>query len=510
MFVGVSLRRVEPMDKTQVKTVAIYARESHGEDEDTSISVGDQVNRCEQWTADEGWEVVGVIKDVGSAARKTNRPRRRFGELRELIVSGKIDAVLANEGSRYARQMGELGTLADDCEVSGVLLGYGRRLYDMSDPDERMIVMMIGSVSEGESRRTGKRIGENAIANAKRGGPHGRQLYGYVREYEVNNAKGSRRVKAVHIDQEVAPVVKGVFTDVAAGKSYYSIAQQLNADGIPPQRPKGGPWTGEIIKAIVTNPAYVGDRVHRGKVIGDAMWDGIVDRKLWDQAQQQVMGRSRRRKPSDSKVAHLLSGIAVCGACGGPTISGKNYKGRPKDKDGNRLHREVYRVYVCKPGRTGGGHVAMREDYLDEMVSEIIIARLSRPDFLDQAGEVDDDAAERRRELSEQIDADRRYLDEVKTQAAEARDLSIFLDQRNLVQPKIDAAQREIEKLSGIDPSVRALASSEDVRASWEGMSLVDQKQLVRTLMTVVIKPVPVGKRGRPGPDPDRVEIVWN
>lgn len=88
------------MDKTLVKRIGIYARESHGEDEDTSISVGDQVNRCEQWTADEGWEVVGVIKDVGSAARKTNRPRRRFGELRELIVSGKIDAVLANEGSR--------------------------------------------------------------------------------------------------------------------------------------------------------------------------------------------------------------------------------------------------------------------------------------------------------------------------------------------------------------------------------------------------------------------------
>lgn len=496
----------------QVSTVAIYARESHGRDEDSSISVADQVDAVQAWADREGWSVVTIIRDVGSASRGSRRRRSRFGELLAVVESGTVDAVLAWEQSRFARSDAERATLEDTCEDAGVLLGYGGRLYDMTTTDDRLSSGITGVVSAAESRRTAERIRRRTAAAAREGRVHGKHLYGFTREYAADD-RGHRTVTAVVAHPEQGPVVKRVFREALAGSGCYAIAKGLNADGVATRRPvrsstRVQQWTAEAVREVLRNPAYAGKRVYKGEVVGDAVWDGLVTEEEFSQVQALLAGRSR---PSRGfRPRHLCSGIAVCAVCGSVMTTGKQYAGRPRLADGSRNpSRQTYRTYQCTGSQNGGSgfHVSMKEEHLDMLVTEAVVARLSRPDFLALTSTDDDKVDTERQRLIDEISRMREYLDQVRAQAAETLDISVLLDQEMRLAPRIEALTRELEDLAGADPAVVALAGAEDVRAAWEGLDLDRQRHIVRALMVPVVSRAAV--HGKKGVDPDRVEIRW-
>jgi len=138
------------------------------------------------------------------------------------------------------------------------------------------------------------------------------------------------------------------------------------------------------------------------------------------------------------------------------------------------------------------------------------LARLSLPDFLSHA-EIDDGRVdEKRAELLAEIDKYTEYLSQVNQQAAESLDATVLFEQQRLIRPKIDAAQKALERLMGVDPTVMALAGSEDVSTAWEGLDLDTQRQIIKAMMTPVVKRLEQGVRGRKGINPDRVEIRWH
>ena len=69
--------------------------------------------------------------------------------------------------------------------------------------------------------------------------------------------------------------MREVFAQLAAGKSAYSIAKALDKRGLRPS-PEAR-WDGARMIEIARNPAYIGKLVHQGEIIGDAVWDGLVD-----------------------------------------------------------------------------------------------------------------------------------------------------------------------------------------------------------------------------------------
>lgn len=501
-----------------VKTVAIYARESHGQDEDSSISVTDQVDSLMVWVEREGWSVHKVIKDVGSASRNSNKKRTRFDELLAVIESGEVDAVLAWEQSRFTRTDGERAELEDLCEDVNVLLGWGSRLYDMSKADDRLTSGITGVVSAAESRRSAERIRRRTAAAAKAGQVHGKQLYGFTRAYETDN-RGKRKITAIVPHPEQGPVVERVFRDALDHKTPYAIAKDLNADGIPPRRPSFKPdrvqiWTPEAVREMLRNPAYAGRRVwtdpNGARHVYDAMWKGLVTPEKFDQVQSILATRSTPAK--GRRPTHLLTGIAVCDVCGSTLTSQKQNAGRAKLADGSpNPARYTYRSYMCGGHRRMGGfHVAMKETHLDELVTTALLARLSRPDFLAHAETDDGRVDEQRADLLAEIDKYTEYLSQVNQQAAESLDASILFEQQRLIRPKIDAAQKALERLMGVDPTVMALAGSQDVSAAWEGLDLDTQRQIIKATMTPVVKRLERGVRGRKGINPDRVEIRWH
>jgi len=496
----------------QVSRVAIYARESKGRDAGTSKSVDQQVDAVQAWADREGWDVVTVIRDVGSAYAGSHRTRGRLTDLIDVIEGGTVDAVLAWEQSRFARSESESAMLSDLAERCGVQLGYSGRLYDMTSSDDRLASGITGVVSATESRKTRDRLRRDIRAAAQAGRPHGKHLYGFTREYETDD-RGHRTVTAVVEHPEQGPVVKRIFREALTGSGCFAIAKGLNADNIPTRRPvrsstRVQQWNAEAVREVLRNPAYAGKRVYMGEVVGDAVWDGLVTEEEFSQVQALLAGRS---KPSRGfRPQHLCSGIAVCAVCGSVMTTSKQYSGRPRLADGSRNpNRETYRTYQCTGSQTSGSgfHVSMKEEHLDTLVTEAVIARLSRPDFLALTSTDDDKVDTERQRVIDEITQMREYLDQVRAQAAETLDISVLLDQEARVTPRIEALTRELEDLAGADPAVVALAGAEDIRAAWEGLDLDRQRHIVRALMVPVVSRAAV--HGRKGIDPARVEIRW-
>ena len=145
-------------------------------------------------------------------------------------------------------------------------------------------------------------------------------------------------------DPEQANVIRRIFEDYSSGTSPRAIARNLNAEGVP--SPRGGHWNASTIngnksrrQGILHNETYLG-RVHwnrlafrkdpeTGKRVPrfnpTSEWVSvqsedlrIIPDELWDRVQQ--IKRRHGAKPAHlaRRPKRLLSGLVVCGECGGP------------------------------------------------------------------------------------------------------------------------------------------------------------------------------------------------
>jgi site-specific DNA recombinase len=157
--------------------------------------------------------------------------------------------------------------------------------------------------------------------------------------------RGERR-----INPDEARVAVQIFEAYAAGRSARRIAHDLNAKGI--EAPGGGSWGASTISGnrargtgILNNELYVGRQLWNrlryvkdpdtgrrvSRLNSESEWVRqevpelrIIDQELWDRvkARQHAMRCDTRpdvrARPCDRRRArYLLSGLVVCGACGG-------------------------------------------------------------------------------------------------------------------------------------------------------------------------------------------------
>ena len=88
------------------------------------------------------------------------------------------------------------------------------------------------------------------------------------------------------VDEHAAQIVRRIFSDAASGMSAARIARYLSDEGIA--SPKGGTWNRKVIRGMILNPAYAGERygVKRAH-------EPIVSRQLWNRAKEALKARSR-------------------------------------------------------------------------------------------------------------------------------------------------------------------------------------------------------------------------
>lgn len=432
-------------------------------------SLDEQETECREWAAREGWDVVDVITEAGSASRyaRSTAARQKWDDLTDAISSGRINLLLTWEASRATRQLSEYAALADLCAEHGVLYGYSGTVHDLTTRDARFRTGLDALLAQDESARTSERIQRSTRARAIAGRPHGKLPYGYRREYDAASGALLRQVP----DEETAPIVQEIVRRVIAGHTLRSIAADLTTRNVPPPRParnRAHPngWISVTVRRLAMNPTHAGLRVHQGEVVGDAAWPGIVTREQHEKALAILTDPDRdRRASADSTARHLLSGIATCGLCG-DTVRYLHSKARAS------------RTYTCKSCHRAGRAAAP----LEEHVTATVLALLSGID----PGTLGDGSNPELDDAREHLAGLERRLEGFTVAAAEG-DVSpsalAKIEARLL--PQIRQARAKTRALSlpaGIDPQAVA-----DPRAWWDAAPIEQQRALLRTAVRITL-----------------------
>lgn len=414
-----------------------------------------------------------------SASTRSSKPRPGYQRLLADARAGKFEVITAYTTSRITRRPREFEDLIDLAEAHGIEFQYVRSPeFDLSTAQGRRIARTLAVQDAGEAEETSERVARAALQRAERGEWHGgHRPFGYTRD-------------GMAVEPAEAAALVDAYGQLLAGVPTSTIARDLTARGVTATT--GNPFTYSTLSRMLRNPRNAGLRVHRGEIVGRAGWPAIVDESTW-RAACAVLEDPSRRTTTGNRASYLLSGLAVCGGCGGPITSGG---AKRSDGAGSTSWR---RIYVCRAHKC----VGRRQDWVDDFIGWAVVERVSRPDA--RALLVDEqtpdyaamrtEAAALRVRLDELADA---FAAGEITRAQMARGT----EKMRTRLEEIEAAQTHVSRA----PVLAELVTANDVQAQWDAYPLDRQRAVVAVLMTVTLHP---GGGGRRTFDPDKVEIQW-
>ena len=178
---------------------------------------------------------------------------------------------------------------------------------DIDNDGHYMALSNYGTMSRAERNRTRLRVANAMRAHAQAGRwLGGRPPYGYRiadagPHPNPSKAASGARLHQLAPDPETAPVVRRIFDMYLAGAGYKQIAAVLTNEGIPspsahdPKRNSHRPghsWAMSAVRAILTNPRYLGHQVSGRTKKKDVLLDpdvpalGHVTRQQWQQRER--------------------------------------------------------------------------------------------------------------------------------------------------------------------------------------------------------------------------------
>jgi DNA invertase Pin-like site-specific DNA recombinase len=422
-----------------------------------------------------------------SASRFARRIREDFGKLISDLEARRFgaDYLILWEGSRGSREMAEWVRLVNVCAERDVqfYITSEDRVFDPRNDHDWAALIDMGKDSEVESRKTSKRARRTTVANAKAGRPHGICNDGYLRQYDPRTGDLVAQV----IDPDRAMIFETLFELILQLVPLKEIARRFEARGW--LNKSGRPFQPEHLRAIAKTHAYAGIRVHtqgregsrrvvRPDLMVDATWPGIVSKETFWKVQS-ILDAPERRTTRGGKATHLVSMIGRCGKCPAPLVAAKGRKPQSTPK------------YACR-----FGHVSVDRAQLDEYVTELVCAYLSRPDNYD---------ALQPTERTDELEKVRGRIAQVEH---ELRDLERALKRREISPTLAGAAEQEwlteLEQLRKTEHGLRTpavlqgfLKPGDDVRARWErpDTTIAAKREIIRMLLapgvlgTLILEP---------------------
>ncbi|GAA2082423.1 recombinase family protein [Pseudolysinimonas kribbensis] len=454
-------------------TAAIYARQSLDKTGEGQ-AVERQLSECRRLATSRKIRVVHEFIDNDVSASKGIRPE--YTRMLSLISAGEIDTIITWHTDRLYRRVRDLVDLVEVAEKHALqILTVKAGEIDLTTPAGRMAAGMLGHVARYEVEQKGARQAASNVQRARNGvWQFSNRPYGY-----------ERTMDGVQVVAEEAGIIREAYDRFLAGESLYGIVDNFNERNIATTTDR--PWSISTLSARLSNPAYAGLRFYRGEEVAVGDWEPIVPRETWEAFKA---SKRQRRKPDSwsNRTKYLLSGLALCGVCGGRLMARPDYVRGP-----SRARRVVY---AC----SSKWCVQRDQTRVDELVEEVLVARLSQPDasrLLKPKVEVAplheraDDLRRRRDDLAAALSEGLLSLAAVRT---ESRKLT---DQLNAVEKSI----AEADDSSGLDE----LLAASDVRAVWGGLSLSKRRATIDTLMTVAV----ARQKNTRVFDPADVQIEW-
>lgn len=441
--------------------VALYLRQSLDRD-GLGAAVTRQEAECREMCARLGYEITeSYIDNDVSATSGVIRPSF------ERMLADKPTAIVAWHQDRLLRLTKDLERIIEqDVPVFTVVSG----TLDLSTPAGRAVARTVATWSQYEGEQKAERQRAAHRQRAAAGRPWAtRRPFGFAEN-------------AIEHHPIEAPILRDMYADAIAGTSQSAIAKDLNQRGI--HTTLGNQWRQGAVRTLLLNPRNAGLRSYHGEVVGPGEWEPIVSEAVYAKVMERFTSNPPRRGGGSRK--YLLAGLALCGVCGAKMRTGYT-------------NRKV-RLYVC----TDGSHVGRKAESVEELISGVVVARLSREDAIHLLAR-DDDGADGANAAAEVKDA-RDALDALATMYASGDlTLSAFKAGNDRAKIRLAAAEAALPRTAG-DDALRSVVTSGDASAAWDGLNLARRRSVIDALMTVHID-----KAGRTGRifDPETVRIEW-
>ncbi|HEY6432147.1 MAG TPA: recombinase family protein [Acetobacteraceae bacterium] len=329
---------------------AIYARYSSENQREASLE--DQREVCRRYIDRQGWTLIEIYEDAAISGASRFRPG--FARLTAEAEAGRFDVIVCEAIDRLGRKLADVADLFDRLtfhrvQIHATSIGLITQMH----------VGIMGTMAQMFLSDLREKTKRGQLGRARAGRIPGGLAYGYR---VVTPAPGSKEAGERTIDPAEAAIVRRIFRDYAAGKSPRGIARELNTDAIP--GPGGRPWGDTTIRGqvdrgtgILNNTLYIGRLSwNRCSYVKDPRTGRrvarvnqadqreerevpelrILEQELWDRTHtRQATLRFDMGRDGDGNAlnrAHrrqfLLSGLLVCGCCGGGyTIIGKDRYG---------------------------------------------------------------------------------------------------------------------------------------------------------------------------------------
>jgi DNA invertase Pin-like site-specific DNA recombinase len=426
------------------------------------LGIGRQEDDCRELAASLGLAVREIYADNDiSAGGGKPRPgyRKMLADLEHSPAT-----VLCWHTDRLHRKLAELEeyvTLAERRDFATHAVRAG--LLDLATPSGRMIARMLGVTAAYELEQMRDRHQAAKRQQAAKGEWRGgRRPFGY-------EADGMR----LRVDE--AEALAAGIRAVIRGATLASVARDWNSRGIATST--GATWAARQLGRTMRRARNAGLIEHKGAIVGPAQWPPVVSEGEWRAVCAVLTSPARKTTPGPAR-RWLLSGLALCGVCGGPligtTTGGKNRRSRP--------------VYRC---RGAGTHVGRDASALDAYISGLVVGFLERPDSIAELARAM--PAPDTTLLQDEIAGIRAQLDGL---AIEARDRKITARQMGLASEPLMADLERLEtRLAAAErPVVLSPFAGHEPAEVWEAMPLEGKRAVVAELFTVTVHPAPKGR----------------
>lgn len=232
------------------KRAVLYARvstESQADEDKTSLR--QQITALRQYAQAEGYEIVQEVQGWEPNDTIDGEDRPHLNQVWELVQSGGVDLVLAQDADRIVRDPGLRAYLDEDFAAHGATF---RALDDWGDDsmEGQLLKYVKGWAAKGEKLRFAERSRRNKVQKAQEGNivPAKHPPYGY--SYDRENRR-------LVLDEDRMAHVRRMFRMVGAeGQSMHSVKKAFERSGIP--SPGGGQYwhVTTIRRMIAEQDAY--------------------------------------------------------------------------------------------------------------------------------------------------------------------------------------------------------------------------------------------------------------
>jgi site-specific DNA recombinase len=448
-----------------VLRAALYVRVSSEEQvQGYSLDAQDRAGRlfCDA----HGWEIVRTYRDEGKSARTDDLGKRpAFQHLLNDAEVGLIDVIVVHKLDRFARNL--LVTLETLTRLERAHVGFVSisEQMDFTTANGKVLLAMLAAFAQHYS--------DNLSWETKKGKAERKAqgLFNGLLPFGVKKNSDGIPVP----DPETYPGLLLAFRQCADGKSDREVANELNEAGFRTSGNRGqNLFTKDTVCRLLQNRFYLGELPDGPGWMAGAH-EPLLDDDLFDRAQ--TARRANRRSFAPRSVApnrrtHSLSGLGICGYCGGRLHITTDRHGKA-------------RVY-CYRGRQAA-RCGQRSTFLDGFEAQIAtyLGTFQLPDetvldvirMYDQASALSNDAESRRRAIEGRLERIRELY--------KWGDLtrSAYASERDNLDAELTTLRGNTDRATML---TEAAALLRDLPAAWEAASPDQRNRLARLVFESV------------------------